>query len=179
MRGNLEVITGPMMAGKTTQLVRLLRQAQHQGHRVAAFGPQRDTRAKRGHIQTHDGESYPCRTVSDAEHLLLHVEGYQVVGIDEVQFFGMDLVGVVQRLADAGHRVIVAGLDQDAFREPFGPVPALLAVAEHVTKMVARCEVCGAHATMTRRTVAVTDRVLVGGRESYSPRCRCCWEVAP
>lgn len=177
MRGNIEVITGPMFSGKTTELLRRLTQAAHQGHRVACFAPALDTRPPGPLLQTHDGSVYPAVVLPRAEDIPGHCDGASVIGVDEAQFWDDGILGVVHTLADRGKRVIVAGLDMDSSRCPFGPMTWLLAIAEHVQKRAARCAVCGASATYSKRKADIAGQVVIGGAALYEPRCRRCWEV--
>ena len=164
-RGWVEVVCGSMFSGKTEELLRRLKRARIARQRVALFKPALDTRY-------HDTE-----VVHSADPMLLLAGDADVVGIDEAQFFGVELVDVVEHLAREGRRVIVAGLDQDYLGRPFEPVPQLMAVAEHVTKLHAVCVRCGAPANHSQRIVADGARVLVGEAEAYEPRCRRCFKA--
>lgn len=174
--GWLEVVCGSMFSGKTEELLRRLRRAQIARQRVALFKPAIDTRYAEEFgeeaVVSHDSSAMPSEAVHAAEQILLLVGDADVVGIDEVQFFGAEVVDVCERLARQGKRVLCAGLDQDYLGRPFEPVPQLMAVAEHVTKLHAICVVCGAPANHSQRLVANESRVLVGEAESYEPRCR-------
>ncbi len=175
--GGIEVVCGPMFSGKTEELIRRLRLAAIARQRVQIFKSAKDDRYADEEIVSHSDRRLTSEPVSSAQEVLdkLHPRT-QVVGIDEVQFLGLEVVKVCQTLADRGVRVIVAGLDQDYRGEPFEPMPQLLAVAESITKQAAVCVVCSAPATRTQRLTAQGERVLVGAAESYEARCRRCHE---
>ncbi len=175
--GWIEVVCGSMFSGKTEELIRRLRRARIARQRVAAFKPALDTRYDETAVVSHDAKVMPSEVVHTAGQILLLVGDADVVGIDEAQFFGPELVDVVERLARDGRRVILAGLDQDYLGRPFEPVPQLMAVAEHVTKLHAVCVRCGAPANHSQRIVHNADRVLVGETEAYEPRCRRCFRA--
>ncbi len=178
--GSLEVICGSMFSGKTEELIRRLVRARIARQTVLAFKPAIDDRYGRDHVTSHNGQRIPSLEVDTAAEILEHVRAdTRVIGIDEAQFLGMPLVEVVEELAGRGHRVIVAGLDQDYRGRPFEPIPQLLAVAESVTKTMAVCMVCGAPANRTQRLVAAEERVLVGAGDAYEARCRGCWTPEP
>jgi len=170
--GWIEVVTGSMFSGKTEELIRRLRRARIARQRVEIFKPATDDRYAPDAVVSHDEQTIPSTAVATAEEILQAAADADVVGIDEAQFFGADIVAVCERLARDGKRVIVAGLDQDYLGRPFDPVPALMAVAEHVTKLHAVCVVCGAPANHSQRIVAGDRRVLLGAGDAYEPRCR-------
>jgi thymidine kinase len=171
--GWIEVIVGPMFSGKTEELIRRLRRAMYAKQRVAIFKPTIDTRYDAIEIVSHSKLSIKARPIDEARAILdSDLEGVEVVGIDEAQFFSRDLVAVCQELADRGIRVIVAGLDMDYRGLPFEPMPVLMAVAEFVTKALAICVVCGNPAGRSQRIVRESERVMLGATESYEPRCR-------
>ena len=174
--GWIEVICGSMFSGKTEELIRRLKRAQIARQRVEIFKPALDTRYRDAFgddaVVSHDENAIPSQVVHTAPQLLLLAADADVVAVDEAQFFDDGIVDVCQQLARAGKRVIVAGLDQDYLGRPFEPVPSLMAVAEHVTKLHAVCVVCGAPANHSQRLVADGNRVLVGEKEAYEPRCR-------
>jgi len=177
--GWIEVICGSMFSGKTEELIRRLTRAAIARQGVQAFKPAVDVRYGRD-VVSHSGQRIPSIEVESAAEILSRLDPEtKVVGIDEAQFLGADLVDVVEEIAKSGRRVIVAGLDQDYRGRPFEPVPQLLAVAESVTKTMAVCVVCGHPANRTQRLVAATDRVLVGAGEAYEARCRRCWSPDP
>jgi thymidine kinase len=174
--GWIEVICGSMYSGKTEELIRRLRRAQIARQRVEIFKPAIDERYAKDQIVSHSMQSIPSRTIADAQEILRYADEAQVIGIDEGQFLGPKLPEVCERLADAGKRVIVAGLDQDFRGRPFDPMPELLAVAEYITKALAICVVCGAPANRTyRKQQDLDERVVVGGSELYEARCRLCF----
>ena len=180
-RGNLgwiEVICGSMFSGKSEELIRRLRRAQIARQRVQVFKPRLDQRFSEDHIVSHSDMKLKSQLVTRAAEVLDLLDSRtQVVGIDEGQFFDLELVKVSNRMADMGKRVIVAGLDQDYRGRPFDPMPQLLSVAEYITKTLAICMNCGAPANRTQRTVSNSERVLVGATESYEARCRLCFEA--
>ena len=175
--GWIEVIVGSMYSGKTEELIRRLRRAQIARQRVEIFKPAIDNRYAKDQIVSHSELKIPSRAVKSAEDVLRWAHEAQVIGIDEGQFLGPGLLGVVETLARQGKRVIVAGLDQDYMGKPFEPMPQLLAVAEYITKTLAICMVCGAPANRTYRKVARGGRVVVGGAEIYEARCRRCFDL--
>src|SRR5436309_7600778 len=173
--GWIEVIVGSMYSGKTEELIRRLRRAQIARQRVEIFKPGIDDRFSRDHIVSHSEARIPSRSVKNAKDILGYAHEAQVIGIDEGQFLGPDLVKVCERLARRGKRVIVAGLDQDYAGRPFEPMPQLLAIAEYITKTLAICMVCGGPANRTYRKVRRAGRVVVGGPDLYEARCRRCY----
>jgi thymidine kinase len=170
--GHLEVICGSMFSGKTEELIRRIRRAEIARQRVKVFKPKIDNRYSEFSIVSHSEQSYPSEVIENAEEMLEKSFDAEVIGVDEAQFFDNNLVQVCQSLADAGRRVIVAGLDQDYKAMPFEPMPQLLAVAEYITKTMAICVICGAPANRTQRVSKESDRVLVGGENHYEARCR-------
>ena len=176
--GHIEVITGGMFSGKSEELVRRLRRAEIARQRVQVFKPAADSRHEPDRLITRDKRGLDAISVKDAQELRDQLMlGVQVVGIDEAQFFGAELVDLVTELADAGVRVIVAGLDQDFRRDPFGPMPALLALAEYVDKMHAVCVRCGQTAHYSQRIAGGSEQVQVGDTDAYEARCRRCYEA--
>jgi thymidine kinase len=175
--GCIEVITGGMFSGKSEELVRRLRRATIARQRVQVFKPATDVRHDPDRLVTRDLRELDAESVADSRELRARLRpGVQVVGIDEAQFFDAGLAVLATELADAGLRVIVAGLDQDFARQPFGPMPGLLALAEYVDKMHAVCMRCGAPAHYSQRIAGGDDQVQVGDMESYEARCRRCYE---
>lgn len=177
--GWVEVICGSMFSGKSEELIRRVRRAQFAKQKIAVFKPKIDNRYSNQSVVSHNGSSTHARPISHSIEILHHVEAdIDLIAIDEVQFFDEGIVRVVQQLANSGHRVIVAGLDQDFRGEPFGQMPALMAIAETVTKLQAVCTVCGSPASRTQRLIdghpaSYHDPViLVGASEAYEPRCR-------
>src|SRR6476661_1990396 len=174
--GSIEVIVGSMYSGKTEELIRRLRRAQIARQAVEIFKPAIDDRYALDAIVSHSELRIPSRAVRRAKDILRHAHEAQVIGIDEGQFLGRELLNVCEQLARRGKRVIVAGLDQDYRGRPFEPMPELLAIAEYITKTLAICVVCGDPANHTQRLVASSDRVLVGATGLYEARCRHCFD---
>jgi thymidine kinase len=176
-QGWIEVVVGSMFSGKSEELIRRLRRAQIARQKVQIFKPALDTRYAVDHIVSHSEMRIPSTSVESSRELLEQVEAdTEVVGIDEGQFFDLELPAVCNMLADRGKRVIVAGLDQDYLGKPFEPMPQLLAIAEYITKTLAICMVCGNPANHTQRLVASDDRVLLGTQGTYEARCRRCFD---
>ncbi|HEX2253308.1 MAG TPA: thymidine kinase [Thermoanaerobaculia bacterium] len=176
-RGHLEVIAGGMFSGKSEELVRRLRRATIARQKVQCFKPLADTRHEPERLVTRDNRELDAVSVADSAELRRRLApGVQVVGVDEAQFFDLGLVSLVDELADRGVRVVVAGLDLDYRRQPFGPMPELLARAEFVDKTHAVCVQCGGVAHFSQRIAGGGDRVQVGDTESYEARCRHCYE---
>jgi thymidine kinase len=165
-----------MFSGKTEELIRRIRRAQIARQKVVIFKPKIDNRYSSDHIVSHSEAKLLSTSVASAADILRLASDAQVVGIDEGQFFDMQLVEVAETLANQGKRVIVAGLDQDYRGKPFEPIPQLLAIAEYITKTLAICVVCGNPADRTQRKTSSSERVLVGAKESYEARCRRCFE---
>lgn len=178
-QGRVELIVGPMFAGKSTMLLKLVRQNQSNGTRVLLVKPAVDTRYTAGMVSTHTGDSLPCKTVTSLESLRASLdeesawESISTIAIDEAQFFP-DLVDFVVEAADLHHKtVLVAGLDSDFQRKRFGQVHDLLQHADSITKLAARCVECKAPAIYTRRTACEhQEQQLIGGSDVYSPVCR-------
>lgn len=175
--GWIEVICGSMFSGKTEELIRRLRRASYAGQKVEVFKPVIDDRYHREEIVSHDANSLVSKPVRDTREILEVGEEVSVVGIDEAQFFGDDLVATCESLATRGLRVIVAGLDMDYQGAPFGPMPALLAVAEYITKVHAICPHCGNLATHSYRLSEEQEKVVLGEKDKYEPRCRTCFNM--
>jgi len=175
--GWIEVIAGCMFSGKTEELIRRLRRAMIARQKVIVFKPKLDNRYSEREIVSHSEQSLPSEIVEDASEILELSKDAQVVGIDEAQFFKMNIIDVVTKLADEGKRVIIAGLDQDYRGQPFEPMPQLLAIAEYITKTQAICVVCGNPANRTQRKTQSKDRVVVGASDIYEARCRKCHTI--
>ncbi len=173
--GWIEIICGSMFSGKTEELIRRLKRARIANQRVEVFKPLIDTRYDKSKVVSHDANAVQATPINSSKILLDISDEVEVVGIDEAQFFDMELVDVAQKIAASGKRVIVAGLDMDFLGKPFGPIPHLLAVAEYITKVHAICSRCGNLATHSYRTIAEDSTVLLGEKESYEPRCRSCY----
>ena len=182
--GGIEVVCGSMFSGKTEELIRRVKRAQIARKRVQVFKPAIDTRYSTEHVSSHDGVRANAVVVTTAAEIADKLdEMTEVVAIDEVQFLDAAVVDLCETLASRGKRVIVAGLDQDFRGESFGPMPELLARAEHVDKLQAICVVCGAPASRTQRLINGRPAsyhdpiILVGATEAYEARCRACHEV--
>lgn len=182
--GWIEVVCGSMFSGKTEELIRRLRRARIAKQKVQVFKPALDQRYHSEQVASHNGLQWKAMPVGSAREILAHVEpDTTVVAVDEAQFFDGELSKVCDELARRGMRLIVAGLDMDFRAKPFGPMPALMAEAEEVSKLQAICVECGAQASRTQRLIdgrpAAYDEpvILVGGSESYEARCRHCHEV--
>lgn len=164
-----------MFSGKTEELIRRLKRAQFAKQRVEIFKPAIDVRYSEADVVSHDKTSIPSTPVDSSGNILLLIGEADVVGIDEAQFFDDGIAGVCTELANRGIRVIVAGLDMDFMGNPFGPMPALMAVAEDVYKVHAICVHCGGLAYVSHRLVAGNQRVLLGETTEYEPICRQCY----
>lgn len=176
--GRIEVVCGSMFSGKTEELIRRLRRAKFAKQRVEIFKPALDTRYSEIEVVSHDRKSIMSTPVDSSSSILLLSSDIDVVGIDEAQFFDDGLVQVCNELANKGIRVIVAGLDMDFKGVPFGPIPALCAIADEVTKVHAICVRCGALAYVSHRLVANDKRVMLGEQAEYEPLCRECYRKA-
>lgn len=183
-KGWVEVIVGPMFAGKTEELIRRVKRMDYAKKNYLIFKPAIDTRYSKTEIVSHNKKSLKAISISHGSDIKRHLKkDTQAVVIDELQFFDNSLLKYVKELADQGYRVICAGLDTDFRGEPFGVVGPILAISESVTKLTAICCVCGAEATKTQRIIegqpAYYDdpTILVGEKESYEARCRCCHQV--
>jgi thymidine kinase len=177
--GWIEVVTGSMFSGKSEELIRRIRRAQIARQKVQVFKPFIDDRYSESHIVSHSDMRIASTNVKSSDEIISMVEeDTEVVGIDEGQFFDLNLPAACNTLAGHGKRVIVAGLDQDYLGRPFEPMPQLLAIAEYITKTLAICVVCGEPANHTQRLVASGQRVLVGATGVYEARCRTCFDPA-
>ena len=175
--GWIEVICGSMFSGKTEELIRRLNRATIAQLKVEIFKPAVDTRYHEADIVSHNANKIRSTPVQAAQEILLLTGDCDVVGLDEAQFFDSEIVNVCNQLADAGKRVIVAGLDMDFMGNPFGAMPHLMAVAEYVTKVHAICMVCGDIASYSYRKVPSQEKVLLGETEAYEARCRRCFHL--
>ena len=173
--GWIEVICGSMFSGKTEELIRRLKRARIARQKVEIFKPEIDKRYDENNVVSHDANAIMSTPVQSASEILLLTNDVNVVGIDEAQFFDDELPSVCNILAGSGIRVIVAGLDMDYLGKPFGPIPALMAIAEDVTKVHAVCMQCGDLAQYTHRIVNDDHLVMLGEMESYEPLCRRCF----
>ncbi|KGN76075.1 thymidine kinase [Porphyromonas gulae] len=174
-RGSIEVICGSMFSGKTEELLRRLRRAKIARQTVEIFKPTIDMRYDETDVVSHDRNAIASTPVDNSANILLLSSQVDVVGIDEAQFFDEGLVEVAQRLADQGVRVVIAGLDMDFRRQPFGPMPGLCAIADSVTKVHAVCVECGRLASYSFRRVQGDQQVMLGELNEYSPLCRTCY----
>lgn len=184
--GWIECITGSMFSGKSEELIRRLRRGVYAKQKVIVFKPTIDDRYHKEKIVSHNGNAIEAINITEASEIWQHdLTGVDIIGIDEIQFFDRTVVDIAQTLAQRGYRVITAGLDMDFKGEPFHPVPEMLAVSEHITKLQAVCAVCGASSSRTQRLIngkpaKVDDPIiLVGANESYEPRCRAHHVILP
>lgn len=176
-RGWVEVICGPMFSGKSEELIRRMTRYQIARIPVQTFKPSLDDRFATHEVVSHSAMSVAAEPVADSDALLRAVKDRtEVVGIDEGQFFDDGLVEVVERLAAAGKRVIVAGLDQDFLGRPFEPIPSLMLRAEYVTKALAVCHRCGGAGMFTQRVIESDELVVLGSQDAYEARCRRCYD---
>ena len=173
--GWIEVITGSMFSGKTEELIRRLKRANIARQKVIIFKPRIEVRYSEQEVVSHDENSIQSTPVDGSANIILLASGVEVVGIDEAQFFDEGLVDVCNQLANAGTRVIVAGLDMDFRGTPFGPVPKLMAIAEYVTKVHAICVRCGSLAQFTHRLSEEEELIVLGETNNYEPLCRACF----
>jgi thymidine kinase len=174
-RGWIEVICGSMFSGKTEELIRRLKRAKIARLKVEIFKPAIDVRYDQEKVVSHDAREIMSTPVPSSSNILLLANDVDVVGIDEAQFFDSELPHVCNQLANAGIRVIVAGLDMDFKGKPFGPMPALLSMAEYITKVHAVCVECGTLAQYSHRTIVSEKLVLLGETDAYEPLCRACY----
>jgi thymidine kinase len=174
-RGWIEVICGSMFSGKTEELIRRLKRAKIANLKVEIFKPSIDTRYHEQQIVSHDEKSIPSTPIDNSQTILLLAGDVDVVAIDEAQFFDDQLPEVCDQLAVRGVRVIVAGLDMDYSGQPFGQIPFLLAKAEYITKLHAICVKCGNIANYSYRKGSRSDKILLGEKDLYEPRCRHCF----
>ena len=177
-KGWIEVICGSMFSGKTEELIRRLNRARIAKQKVEIFKPEVDTRYDENDVVSHDSKAVSSTPIQNASQILLYADDFEVVGIDEAQFFGDELVSTCNELANLGKRVIIAGLDMDFKGNPFGPIPKLMAMAEDVTKVHAICIRCGDLAQYSHRTVKNDKLVVLGETDSYEPLCRSCFNKA-
>jgi len=176
--GSIEVVTGSMFSGKTEELIRRLKRAKYAKQSVEIYKPIIDVRYSEDEVVSHDENSIRSSPVENSSNILLLSGNVDVIGIDEAQFFDNGLVEVVVKLANMGIRVIVAGLDMDFKGVPFGPMPGLMAVADHITKVHAICMRCGSIAQFSHRLTEQDQVVLLGEKEEYEPLCRSCFTEA-
>ncbi len=174
-KGWIEVICGSMFSGKTEELIRRLKRVQIANQKVEIFKPAIEVRYDVLDIVSHDSSRIRSTPVDGSQNILFYASDVDVIGIDEAQFFDSELPKVAEQLALRGMRVIVAGLDMDYKGNPFGPMPAMLAVADYITKLHAICMRCGDIATYTYRKNEDDSTVLLGEKDLYEPRCRDCF----
>ncbi len=175
--GGIEAIYGPMFSGKSEELIWRLRRAENAGKRVQVFKPSLDVRYSETEIVSHRDIRMRCESVQSAGEIRNRLDARtEVVGVDEANFFGSELVEVAIELANAGRQVIVAGLDTDYLGRPFPPIPYLLALANSIVKKVAACARCGLAAEHSQRLVQSEELILVGAVDSYEARCRNCFD---
>jgi thymidine kinase len=174
-KGWIEVVCGSMFSGKTEELIRRLKRAKIAKQRVEIFKPAIDKRYDDISVVSHDSNSIISTPVENASSILLLANEVDVVGIDEAQFMDMEIIDVCNQLANKGIRVIVAGLDMDFLGKPFGPMPALMSIAEYITKVHAVCVQCGNLANHSHRITLEKNLVLLGEKDSYEPLCRDCF----
>ncbi len=177
-RGRIEVVCGSMFSGKTEELIRRMKRAQFAKQKVEIFKPSIDVRYSDEDVVSHDRNAIPSTPIDSSASILLLSSDVEVVGIDEAQFLDNHLPDVCNELANRGVRVIVAGLDMDFKGIPFGPIPALCAIADDVTKVHAICVKCGSLAYVSHRLVDNDKRVLLGETAEYEPLCRDCYQKA-
>jgi thymidine kinase len=175
--GWIEVVCGSMFSGKTEELIRRLNRAKIAKQKVEIFKPAIDVRYHEVDIVSHNQTVIRSTPVHSSEEILLLTSDCEVVGIDEAQFFDAGIVEVVNKLAENGKRIIIAGLDMDSRGIPFGPMPALMSIAEYVTKVHAICVVCGDIANYSYRKVPNEQQVMLGESDSYEARCRKCFNA--
>ena len=176
--GRIEVICGSMFSGKTEELIRRMKRAKFAKQKVEIFKPAIDTRYSEEDVVSNAQNSIHSTPIDASGAILLLASDIDVVGIDEAQFLDDNLVDVCNELANRGIRVIIAGLDMDFKGVPFGPIPALCAIADEVTKVHAICVKCGALAYVSHRLVADEHRVMLGEQSEYEPLCRACYQKA-
>lgn len=177
-RGRIEVVCGSMFSGKTEELIRRMKRAQFAKQKVEIFKPSIDVRYSDEDVVSHDRNAIPSTPIDSSASILLLSSDVEVVGIDEAQFLDNHLPDVCNELANRGVRVIVTGLDMDFKGVPFGPIPALCAIADDVTKVHAICVKCGSLAYVSHRLVDNDKRVLLGETAEYEPLCRDCYQKA-
>ena len=176
--GSIEVICGSMFSGKTEELIRRMKRAQFAKQKVAIYKPCIDVRYSEDQVVSHDAHSIPSVPIDTPTKMLEISSDVEVVGIDEAQFFDNSIIEVVQALANRGVRVIIAGLDTDFLGKPFGPMPALMAIAEDIQKVHAICVKCGSPANHSHRLIKNEQLVVLGEKDEYEPLCRHCYNAA-
>lgn len=182
--GWVEVICGPMFAGKSEELIRRIKRIEYAKKKVIVFKPLIDNRYSENEVVSHNKRKTPCYNLKSSKDVMQYInDEVYAVAFDEVQFMDEGILDVIEKLANQGKRVICAGLDNDFRGEPFSIMPQLLCLAEYVTKLTAICTICGANATRTQRIVNnkpafyEDPTIIIGASESYEPRCRHCHQV--
>ncbi len=176
--GSIEVVAGSMFSGKTEELIRRLKRAKIAKQKIEIYKPIIDVRYSEKEVVSHDENSIRSTPIENSANILLLTGDVDVIGIDEAQFFDKGLIEVVVKLANMGIRVIIAGLDMDFKGAPFGPIPGLMAIADHVTKVHAICVRCGSIAQFSHRMSTKEQVVLLGEKDIYEPLCRSCYNNA-
>lgn len=174
-KGKLEIICGSMFSGKTEELIKRIRRAKFAKQKVIIFKPSIDTRYNKNQIVSHDSSAIDCIAISKPIEMISLAKNYDVIGVDEIQFFDESIVDCCLTLIQKGKRVIGAGLDMDFEGNPFGSTPKLLAIADDISKLRAICTKCGNMANFSRRIVEEVSQVLLGEKKEYEPRCRNCF----
>ncbi len=175
--GWIEVICGSMFSGKTEELIRRLKRARIANQKVEVFKPSKDTRYDERKVISHDENALLSKPITHSKELELVLDETEVIGIDEAQFFDIELIERCQELALKGKRVIIAGLDMDFRGQPFGPMPGIMSVAEYITKVHAICPHCGNLATHSYRLSDEEHTIVLGQKDKYEPRCRLCFSM--
>lgn len=174
-KGKLEIICGSMFSGKTEELIRRVKRARFAKQKVIVFKPSIDTRFNKEKIVSHDSNAIECVVIDKPIEMVTLAAQYDVIGIDEIQFFDDSIIDCCNTLIQKGKRIIGAGLDMDYEGNPFGPTPKLLAIADEVSKVRAICTQCGKSANFSHRIVDGENQVLLGEKNEYQPRCRNCF----
>ena len=173
--GIIEVIWGSMFSGKTEELLRRIKRAEFTKLTIAVYKPKGDKRYDKQKVVSHNDNNIEAVSIGSAKDILKLSKQIQIVAIDEAQFFNSELISVCTKLANSGIRVIIAGLDMDFLGKPFGVMPDLLAIAEHITKVHAICIDCGAIANHSFRKTNNKNLIKIGEKEEYKPLCRVCF----
>jgi len=173
--GCIEMICGPMFSGKTEELIRRLKRAIIAKNKVAVFKPEIDKRYSDEFVVSHNNNSIQSITINNSKDIINLSKDINIIGIDEIQFFNIDIIEVCINLANSGKRIIISGLDKDFKGAPFGIMPNLMCEAEQVTKLTAICNQCGEYASFTKRITDNKDQVLLGETDIYEANCRACF----
>ena len=175
-KGSIEVICGSMFSGKTEELIRRLTRAKIAKQNIVIFKPSIENRYEKNKVVSHDSKSIDCELISNSQDILKLSKNKDVIGIDEAQFFGIELVEVCNKLANQGIRIVIAALDMDYEGNPFEPIPQLMSISEEVTKVRAICVQCGDLANYSYRIVDDDNKILLGEKNKYEARCRSCFD---